>query len=341
MKDKQEELFEEPSKKRRGPVPVEPVSPTPEHLELESQLPTHIRLGTSSWSFPGWENLVYKKKASERKLSRDGLRAYAQHPLLRAVGLDRTHYRPMSAEQFQEHAAQVDDDFRFLVKAHEYCTLLKFPTHPRYGQRRGLDNGLFLDADYAREQVVQPAIEGLGDKLGTLLFQFAPQSTKTLGGPEVFIDRLHAFLRALPELPGQASYSIEIRNREWLTENYRAALKDTKACHCLNALPRMPRLADQWSAAGVSDGRQLIVRWMLNPRHDYASAVESYEPFDALVDEDKATRIEISQLVAHAAEVQQPVMVIVNNKAEGSSPLSVFRLAEQIAAELGGSSAPS
>jgi uncharacterized protein YecE (DUF72 family) len=32
-----------------------------------------------------------------RRLARTGLRAYAQHPLLRSVGIDRTYYAPIQA----------------------------------------------------------------------------------------------------------------------------------------------------------------------------------------------------------------------------------------------------
>ncbi|NNE20073.1 MAG: hypothetical protein HKN10_16505, partial [Myxococcales bacterium] len=57
------------------------------HGELEairSRLPTNLRLGTSSWTFPGWAGLVYRKRyANQRAFLRDSLGEYAQHPLMR------------------------------------------------------------------------------------------------------------------------------------------------------------------------------------------------------------------------------------------------------------------
>ena len=75
-------------------------------------------LGTSSWSFPGWSGLVYgRPAASESRLARDGLAAYASHPLLTTVGIDRGFYAPLDAATFAGYAAQVPAGFRFLVKA--------------------------------------------------------------------------------------------------------------------------------------------------------------------------------------------------------------------------------
>src|SRR5690606_37491762 len=89
---------------------------------LRARVPPRIRLGTSSWSFPGWAGIVYDRHHSEQTLARDGLAAYARHPLLRAVSIDRTYYAPIDAHAFAAYAADVSDDFRFLVKADRVLT---------------------------------------------------------------------------------------------------------------------------------------------------------------------------------------------------------------------------
>ena len=80
-----------------------------------------MRLGTSSWLFPGWTGLVFAPRsgrpAPEQVLARHGLPAYAAHPLLRTVSLDRTFYAPLTPEEFAAYAAQVPATFRFVVKA--------------------------------------------------------------------------------------------------------------------------------------------------------------------------------------------------------------------------------
>ena len=306
--------------------------PLPAHLEpVASQLPQTIRLGTSSWSFHGWEGLVYDRPAPQARLAKEGLIAYAQHPLLGTVGVDRTYYAPISAEQFAVYADQVPEAFRFLVKAHDFCTILRFPFHPRYGSRQGHGNDLFLNAQYATQEVIGPFLEGLQDKAGPLLFQFPPQDYSSLGSPEQFAERLHTFLIALPRGP---RYAVEVRNREILTQAYAEALSSAGACHCLNSHPRMPLLKTQAQLAQTGQAPVLVIRWMLARNLSYQAAKERYTPFNRLIDEDPDTREMIADLCINAETRQQPVFVIANNKAEGCAPLSLFRIAERIVEKL-------
>src|SRR5690606_10463727 len=84
-------------------------------IDLAAALPSALRLGTSSWHYSGWSGLVWDRDYPEATLSRHGLPAYARHPLFRAVGLDRSFYRPLTV-------AQVPEDFRFVVKAPSVVT---------------------------------------------------------------------------------------------------------------------------------------------------------------------------------------------------------------------------
>lgn len=324
----QEQPPEPPARRALGPAAV------PEELAaLARRLPPLLRFGTSSWAYPGWAGIVYDQPATQQRIAREGLGPYARHPLLRAVGIDRSYYGPLRRDEFAAYAAQVPADFRFLVKAHEACTIAVWPRHARYGKSRGLPNDRFLDPAYASEVVVGPAVEGLGDRLGPLLFQFAPQDFGALGGSRWLVDRLHTFLQALPRGP---LYAVEVRNRDLMTGAYAAALDDVGACHCLNVYPGMPPARAQWSRTRQDRAPALVCRWMLHPTMDYERAEARYDPFDALVDEDPKNREELAQVCLQAADLGLPTYVIVNNKAEGSSPRTVARLAARIA-ELGAS----
>lgn len=315
----------------RGPLMPAPVAP--EVAAAARRLPAGVRIGTSSWTFPGWAGIVYDRAAPPTRLAREGLAVYARHPLLRCVGIDRTYYAPMPAEGLAMYAQAVPDDFRFLVKAHEACTLARFPMHERYGAQRGKTNALFLDPHYATDAVVGPSCEGLKDKAGPLLFQFAPQDVATLGGARHFADRLHAFFSALPRGP---LYAVEIRNPQLLTHAYAAALTAAGACHCLNAHPSMPDVAIQAQRTAVDRAPALVIRWMLARGFAYEEAKAHYQPFDRIVDADVTTRSAIAELCVGAAATGRQAFVVINNKAEGSAPLSAFSLAARIVELAGG-----
>ena len=71
---------------------------------------------------------------------------------------------------------------------------------------------------------------------------------------------------------------------------------------------------------------------MLHSGLSYEQAKENYQPFDKLVDPDPASRRDIATLATKALEFDVPMTVVVNNKAEGSAPLSILALAKEIVA---------
>ena len=147
------------------------------HL-LAGTLPPGLRLGASSWAYTGWEGIVWDGAYNESLLSRQGLTAYAQHPLFGAVCIDRSVYRPMSASQYATYAAQVPDDFRFVVKAPSLVTDAMVRGEDGRGQQA---NPAFLDPVLACREFLEPAIEGLGHKIGALVFQLSPLPGLLLG----------------------------------------------------------------------------------------------------------------------------------------------------------------
>jgi uncharacterized protein YecE (DUF72 family) len=322
MSEQQVTLFELPA------AQIEAAVPSPEHLALAARLPAHVRLGTMSWSFPGWRGLVYDKDAPSGSLANLGLRAYARHPLLRAVEIDRSYYEPLSEFTLRAYAEQVPDDFRFLVKAHEACSVRRYPTHARYGSKRGELNPVYLDAAYAADAVVGPVERALGNKLGALLFQFPPSADA--GDPDAFARELAAFLS---RLPSGVPYAVELRNIDLFGSSYFQALAEGGAVHCHNAWSAMPSVLAQAKRVPPNARNPLIVRWLLPPGQAYADARDRVRPFDHITEEDVAKRSAIARLVARAAAHAVPALVLINNKAEGCAPESAFRLAHAIVSE--------
>ena len=312
------------------PRAVELAPPRPALVALAQRLPAEVRLGTSSWSFPGWKGILWDREAGEAALAREGLAAYARHPLLRTVGIDRSFYGPLSEAQYAGYAAQVPPGFRFLVKAHDWLTVERWPDHPRSGAQRGLLNPRFLDPAYALEAVVGPLVQGLGAAAGPIVFQFPPQPLASTHGSDRFAERLHGFLSALPKGP---LYAVELRNGELLGPALGAALKSAGAALCYAAWQHLPPVSQQARRVPPDEMPALVVRWMLPRGKNYEAQREAFAPFDRLQAEDPETRAEIAALVRGAMARGQRAWVTVNNKAEGCAPESVFKLAEEILGE--------
>ena len=300
-------------------------------------LPVDIRLGTSSWFFPGWRGLVYDGVHPQVALSKKGLEAYAQIPLLRTVSLDRTFYAPVTTVQYQTYARQVPDHFSFVVKA---PALVCDAVMRDEEGRAKVPNPHFLDAAIAAREFVVPCLEGLGDKAGPLVFQVSPLPRTLIEEAVTLIERLAAFFAALPQELGRHRplYALELRNAELLTPRLMKMLASAGVRYCVGLHDRMPEIERQESALRALDGDTpgpLVVRWNLHRGFLYQAAKQRYEPFDRLVDEDPETRLVLARMAAAAFKAKRKVWVTANNKAEGSAPLSLLKLAEEIAKLLG------
>jgi len=330
-------LFEEPApplRRRASTGEVRPACDSP--LLSAPTLPVDIRLGTSSWFFPGWRGLVYEGVHPQVALSKCGLEAYAQIPLLRTVSLDRTFYAPITIVQYQGYARQVPDHFSFVVKA----PALVCDAVIRDEEGRGkVPNPNFLDAAIATREFVVPCLEGLGDKAGPLVFQISPLPRSLVEEAATLVERLAAFFAALPLEIGKHRplYALELRNAELLTPRLMKMLATVGTRYCVGLHDRMPEVERQELALRALDGNTpgpLVVRWNLHRGFLYQAARQRYEPFDQLVDEDLETRLVLARMVAAAFKAKRKVWVTVNNKAEGSAPLSLVKLAEEIAQQL-------
>ena len=318
-------------------IKVTPRPPEAAHLELAGALPARARLGTSSWNYPGWAGLMWDGDYAENQLSKHGLTAYAQHPLFRTVSLDRTFYRPLTALQYAAYAAQVGDDFRFVVKAPALVT--DAAVRGEKGQTAQI-NPTFLSAELAVQDFVQPALQGLRGKLGALVFQISPLPAALHGRMPELLTRLAAMLKALPSLKEQAPdavVAVEVRDPLWLlpkfVPQFAAVLRESGATYCLGLHAKMPPIEDQLPLLRALWPGPLVCRWNLNRMHGsygYEDAADLYGPYSKLVDIDLKTRATLAKVVNATTQAGYNAYVTVSNKAEGCAPLSVVGLANEI-----------
>jgi uncharacterized protein YecE (DUF72 family) len=320
------------------PVPVEAsVQPAPaeaEWLELAQQLHERwgdrLHLGTSSWNFSGWAGWVWAQAYPEARLSREGLPAYAAHPLLRTVSLDRAFYRPLDVAGYAALAAQVPEDFRFVVKA---AALVSDAVQRDAGGRAERSNPRFLDPGLSLEQCLRPAVDGLKDKLGVLVFQLSPLPAAWLQDPvrlEGQLERLWQTL--LPELPAGSRLALELRDAELLQPWLAAHLKAFGVRYCLGLHDRMPLLAQQLPMLRATWPGDLVCRWNLQRGQSYAGAKDAWAPFDKLIAPDLPTRQGLVRVLVGTLSAGHRAFVTINNKAEGCAPCSVLALARELAA---------
>ena len=143
-------------------------------------------------------------------------------------------------------------------------------------------------------------------------------------------DVIAAFMAVLPRGP---LYAAEVRDPQLVSREFAAALHDAGAGPCLAAHARMPHVAEQAAAFGLAAADcplPLVARWNLHAGRGYEEAKADYFPFNRLVEEDPASREALTTLARQAAAADRDAFITINNKAEGSAPLSVLKLATAI-----------
>ena len=312
-------------------APVE--EPDPAALQLErahqeaqviaERLPPGTFFGTSSWSFPGWKGIVYSSSRTQTALAREGLREYARHPLLTTVGVDRSYYAPVPMDDLRTYAEQLPAGFRCCFKAPASVTAVALgaPARPTA-------NPDFLSVDRLVDDLLRPCDAVFRDHTGPIILEFPPFPRSVRLDPAEFHARLDRFLS---ELPGGFEYAIELRDPRLFTPAYRDILARQRVAHTFNYWSAMPTPGDQTALVPPEDADFCVVRLLLRPGTWYEDQRERFRPFNRLVEPDEAMRADVVAIARRVVNRGRRVFVLVNNKAEGSSPLSVVALAQRLA----------
>ena len=289
---------------------------------VAAALPPQVRMGTSSWSFPGWRGIVYPRAMTPTQLAREGLTHYGRHPLLRTVGIDRTYYAPVTPAEWQRYAAQLPPDFVCCIKAPASVTSFTAP---------GPDappNPDFLNAERLVDELIGPCRAHFAARTGPIILQFPPLSRRVTLEPVAFAEMLDGFLDRLPR---DAELAVEIRDRALLTDTYRRVLARNGVAHVCNYWSAMPMPGEQASLVDHLSAPFTLVRLLMRPGTRYETQRQAMAPFNRIVEQDEHMRRDASALLRRAVASGQRAFLLVNNKAEGSSPLTIEALARRLA----------
>ena len=101
--------------------------PTRDELaELARAIPSEVRFGTSTWTYPGWTGLVYSQLYPESKATTRMLGEYARWPLFRTVGVDSSFYGPPKATTLASWAKVLPEGFLAVSKVWDRVTAFRF-----------------------------------------------------------------------------------------------------------------------------------------------------------------------------------------------------------------------
>ena len=160
-----------------------------------------IRIGIGGWNFPPWRGVFYPKGLAQSK----ELGYAATH--LTSIEINSTFYGSQKPETFRKWASEVPNGFVFSVKG------------PRFATNRRV----LAEAGDSIKRFIESGVTEMGDRLGPLLWQFAPHKKFEEAD----------FGKFLELLPGEADgqklrHVIEVRNDTFLVPAFVALLREFK-----------------------------------------------------------------------------------------------------------------
>ena len=129
-----------------------------------------IRAGIGGWTFEPWRGTFYPEKLAQTKEL-----AYAAQQL-RTIEVNGTYYATQSPKTYAKWRSETPDGFVFTLKG------------PRYAVNRRV----LGEAGESIERFLKSGIAELGDRLGPLLWQFAPTKKFAAADFAAFLDLLPA-----------------------------------------------------------------------------------------------------------------------------------------------------
>lgn len=152
-----------------------------------------IRTGIGGWIFEPWRGTFYPEGLSKAK----ELNYAGQH--LQTIEINSTYYGTQKPETFAKWAGQVPDGFIFSVKGNRFVT-----------NRRVL-----AEAGESMERFIKSGLAELGDRLGPLIWQFAPTKKFDIEDFGAFLDLLPREEAGLP-----LRHAVEVRNPSFIDPDF-------------------------------------------------------------------------------------------------------------------------
>lgn len=282
-----------------------------------------VFIGTSSWKYPGWCDMLYDRahyeyrgKFAVSRFEKNCLTEYAE--VFKTVCVDAAYYTFPSQKYLEGLISQVPKDFQFAFKVTDEITVKKFPNLARFGHHAGQPNEHFLNAKLFADAFLRPC-EPHRRNIGLLMFEFSRFYPTDYEHGREFVADLDKFLG---QLPNGWPYAIEMRNKQWLQPDYFTCLASHDVAHVFNSWNAMPPVGEQMAIAGSRPNPNLCAaRFLLKPGRAYEEAVKTFQPYDRVKDVYPEARAAGKKLIAAGKQAggKKKTFIYVNNRLEGNA----------------------
>lgn len=270
-----------------------------------------VMLGTCSWNYDSWLNLVY---SNTENTAADYLRQYSKK--YRTAEVDSWFYKIPDKNEVIDYKNMVDSDFRFTCKVTNAITL----TNLR--RKDSPVNPDFMSIELFRKYL--DAVEPIMDQLDGIMFEFEYLNKSKMSGPDEFINTLNNFFSKLPDgLP----LAVETRNKNYLTDSYFNMLQSNKVMHVFSEKLYMPHIYDVYARFQDKITDSAIIRLLGGDRKEIEDITK--KKWNNIV-QPKDDLKQITGMINYMNGKGLKITVNVNNHYEGSAPKTIEKIKNQL-----------
>jgi uncharacterized protein YecE (DUF72 family) len=278
----------------------------------------NLRIGTCSWKYDSWRGLVY----SDQK-SLNYLQEYSQQ--YNTVEIDQWFWSLFGPEKVslpspftvQEYLESVPPDFKFSIKLPNSLTLTHF--YQKNKKEPLQENPHFLSPTLFQEFL--RSIDPLRKNLGPLMFQFEYLNKQKMPAQQIFQEKFAQFIQRIDP---NYQYAVEIRNPNYLNDNYFEFLQAHSLSHVFLQGYYMPPVTDIYKKFHDFLKKPVVIRLHGPDRSDIEK--RSGGNWNRILDPRDQELNQIAGIIKELLDRKFEVYVNMNNHYEGSAPLSIKRL---------------
>jgi uncharacterized protein YecE (DUF72 family) len=254
-----------------------------------------IRIGTCGWSYKEWSGVFYPEGLAAGEF----LSYYAErYPV---VEVDSTFYRSPTRKMVEGWRDKTPDAFGFSLKVPQVITHEK----------------LLLECQEELDAYLY-AVRLLGSKLLCCCLQFGYFNKKVFASLDAFLERLDPFLSAWPD---DVPLAVEVRNKNWMTEQLASCLRSHQAVWVLPDQAWMPSPLSVVKKLDAVTGPFAYVR-LLGDRAEVEALTNALDHI--VIDRQDNTHFDAQAIRLLGERV--PVLAFVNNHFAGYAPETIKQL---------------
>ena len=281
-----------------------------------------IRLGTCSWKYDSWFNLVYTSTNKNKYLFE-----YAKK--FNTVEIDQWFWSLFPPDKIvlpqpsvvRSYTDAVPDDFKFTIKIPNSITLTHF-------YRKNKQENLIENPNFLSEDIMSRFLERLSpmiNKIGILMFQFEYLNKDKMVSLKHFLEKAGNFFN---NLDNRFLYGVEIRNPNCLNDTYFNFLQTGGLSHVFLQGYFMPEIVPMINRFGDNLRSPVIIRLHGPGRREIEE--KSGGNWNRILEpkDDEISRI--TRVIREMDDCKMEIYVNVNNHYEGSAPLTIDKLRSQL-----------